>query len=884
MSSMPPAQIGPYRVESPLGEGGMGVVYRAFDTKLNRPAAIKFLSGEVADPEARRRFQREAQMVSSLNHPHILTVYDAGEVDGRQYLITEFVDGGTLKDWAKTERRTWLQVIELLVGVADGLAAAHAAGILHRDIKPANILVAKNGYAKLSDFGLAKLMEGSDQGPTGSFADGPTRPGIILGTIAYMSPEQCAGKVVDARSDIFSFGVVLYELLAGRKPFEGASGLDMMRNILERTPEPLPASIPPALRIAVEKALEKDPADRYQSMRDLVVDLRRVARQSSHITASMPAATKRSWLWAGATVILLAIAVGMVFWRIDSSRSTAAHPVQYEQLTHFADSAVSPALSPDGRMLTFIRGSGTFGSRGEIYVQHLPSGEPIQLTHDGPAAFPKMSPVFLPDGLHIAYSIQGGHHSWDTWIVSAQGGGARAMLENASGMTWTDPAGQRRIMFSEYRGIGGVHMGIVTSTESRSEERDVYVPISTDGMAHRSYLSPDGKQVLLAEMEVGNWLPCRLTPYDGSSLGKPVGPSPARCHDAAWSPDGKWMYFSAELGAGFHIWRQRFPDGAPEQVTFGATEEEGVGFAPDGRSFVTSIGSSQSTVWVHDSRGERQISSEGYGYHPSFSADGKKLYYLVRSEHSRRNISGNLYVVDLESGKRDQLLPNFLVQAYDISDDGQHIVFVGDDDNGRTPVWLASLDSRSGPRTLSSINARTAYFTANDDVIFLGEEQPGVTFLYRVKQDGSGLQKIARSHYLYGVSPDGKWVSSWEEGATDETRNSVVIRPVGGGSAIQMCGKCAGAGAPYAPPIVTWSRDQKYLFMHAAGGTYALPIPPGETVPHLPPTGLNDAADLAALPAARSDAPPGAFTGTDPTVYAFTRITTQRNIYRVPVP
>src|SRR3984893_8864873 len=151
--------IGVYRIEASLGEGGMGTVYRALDTKLNRPVAIKVLSDHLADANARRRFQREAQMVSSLNHPHILTVYDVGEFEGRQYIVTEFVDGGTLRDWAKAEKRTWRQIVELLTGVSDGLATAHAAGILHRDIKPANILVAKNGYAKLADFGLAKIQE-----------------------------------------------------------------------------------------------------------------------------------------------------------------------------------------------------------------------------------------------------------------------------------------------------------------------------------------------------------------------------------------------------------------------------------------------------------------------------------------------------------------------------------------------------------------------------------------------------------------------------------------------------------------------------------------------------------------------------------------------------
>jgi serine/threonine protein kinase len=183
-------RLGVYVVQDPLGAGGMGVIYRALDTRLNRPVAIKFLSDDLADPASRRRFQREAQTASSLNHPHILTVHDAGEFEGRQYLVTEFVDGGTLRDWTQG-RHGWRQTVELLSGVADGLAAAHQAGILHRDIKPENILITKSGYAKLADFGLATLHRGErSDDATGTVAETRTRHGIIVGTVAYMSPEQ----------------------------------------------------------------------------------------------------------------------------------------------------------------------------------------------------------------------------------------------------------------------------------------------------------------------------------------------------------------------------------------------------------------------------------------------------------------------------------------------------------------------------------------------------------------------------------------------------------------------------------------------------------------------------------------------------------------------
>jgi eukaryotic-like serine/threonine-protein kinase len=326
-------QLGAYRIESILGEGGMGVVYRAFDTKLNRSVAVKVLSGEWADAAARRRFQREAQTASSLNHPHILTVHDAGELDGRQYLVTELVDGGTLRDWARTEPRGWRQVVELLVGVADGLAAAHDAGILHRDVKPENILVAKNGYAKLADFGLAKLADGRERDVTRTLTEHGTRPGLAIGTVAYMSPEQAEGKPLDAGSDIFSFGVVLYEMLAGRRPFSGANDLETMQTIVHGTPQPLPPEIPLALRALVEKALEKDPAHRYQSMRDMVVDLRRLTRQSGETSTPVaPAGRAIRWAFVAATVLVLIAAIAAwKLWPRTSShqiRSLAVLPLR----------------------------------------------------------------------------------------------------------------------------------------------------------------------------------------------------------------------------------------------------------------------------------------------------------------------------------------------------------------------------------------------------------------------------------------------------------------------------------------------------------------------------------------------------------------------------
>src|SRR5579871_2593127 len=357
----PGIRIGPYEIEGFLGQGGMGEVYRARDTRLNRPVAIKFLSPDLADPAGRRRFQREAQMASALNHPHIVTVYDVGEVEDRQYLVMEFADAGTLRDWTRHSMRSWRSVIEILLGVADGLSKAHEAGILHRDIKPENILVTGDRYAKLADFGLAKVSGGAPSEITRTLTAGNTRGGMIVGIIGYMSPEQASGEPLDARSDIFSFGAVLYELLSGHRPFSGSTDLEVLQKVIHDQPQPLGGDVPAEVRMVVEKALEKDRANRYQSMRDMAGDLRRVSRPSGE--AAKPAGThRRSWLLATAALAL--VAGGFGFWRLRSGavrvpkiRSVAVLPLQNlsgdPNQEFFSDGATEELISTLGQIHAF---------------------------------------------------------------------------------------------------------------------------------------------------------------------------------------------------------------------------------------------------------------------------------------------------------------------------------------------------------------------------------------------------------------------------------------------------------------------------------------------------------------------------------------------------
>ena len=340
------------------------------------------------------------------------------------------------------------------------------------------------------------------------------------------------------------------------------------------------------------------------------------------------------------------------------------------------------------------------------------------------------------------------------------------------------------------------------------------------------------------------------------------------------------MYFTANNGNGFHSWRQRFPDGTPQQLTRGVTEEDGVDVAPDGRSFVTSIGTRQSTLWVHDERGDRQITSEGYGLRPQFSPDGRKLYYMVRANAVGSFISGTLWSADLKTGERQRLLPDFLIQQWDISPDGKRVVFVAVDDTVQSPIWLAALDGGTPPRRLVEREGLQAFFGADGDVIFAARKGARNS-IYRIREDGTGLRTVAKASNVDRVSPDGRWATSWEP------PNSLRIHPIDGGPSRLICESCVDpatfeSGLP--APVVSWSADGRTFYLQFGRSVYAIPLGAGEIMPPIPSSGFRSEEEVAAIRGARRLADVGAFPGPTPSMYAFIRIATQRNIYRVPVP
>ena len=576
----------------------------------------------------------------------------------------------------------------------------------------------------------------------------------------------------------------------------------------------------------------------------------------------------------GAAIFLVVLAGGGILFRI-LRRPARNEPASYTQITSFTDSAVWPALSPDGRMVAFYRSDGAFLTADQIYVKLLPNGEPVQLTHDPRL---KYNLAFSPDGSRIAYTVLEDQLGWNSYTISSLGGDSKLLLPNAAGLTWLD---DHRLLFSEIKMVP--HMGIVTATENRSQHREVYFPTHERAMAHYSYASPDRKWVLVVEMDP-DWLPCRLIPLTGASPGRQVGP-PGACTSAAWSPDGSWMYFGAAMAGRHHLWRQRFPDGQPEQITSGSTEERGVAVAPDGRSLITSIFTQQTSVWIHDSKGDHAVSTEGYasGPHPTFSSDGKHLYYLLR--HDSPESPSELWRAELASAKSEVVVPGVSIREYDVSSDEKEVVFSTRSAGQASQLWLVPLDRRTPPRRIAATGERDPHFGPDGHVLFLLNDG-NANYLAQMGRDGAGRTKVVpfRIINIVNISPDRRFIILLAPAIESKIPNAVdtMAVPVAGGPVRRVCHDMC---------WVAWSRDGKYFYVettpasrtHPAGKMLVMPVPPGETLPPLPALGIREEAEGLAIPGSRIIERGDVTPGLDSSTYAYMKSEGHANLFRIPL-
>jgi DNA-binding winged helix-turn-helix (wHTH) protein/Tol biopolymer transport system component len=582
---------------------------------------------------------------------------------------------------------------------------------------------------------------------------------------------------------------------------------------------------------------------------------------------------KARWWIATAAAVVLCAAIGVAVY----VSTLAPAVVSFTQLTDFTDATSDPALSPDGHILAFIRGDSYFVSADPIYVKMLPNGEARMLTND---PRPKYGLAFSPDGSQIAYTVMGGN-VFATYAVSVFGGNPHLLLDNAAGLTWLDP---EHWLFSRIR--SGLHLGIVTSGVTGDHLREVYYPPHERAMAHYSYASPDRRLALVVEMDgQGDFTLCKLVSLEGDSRARSVGPK-GECTSAGWSPDGAWMYFIALVQGQRHLWRQRFPYGQPQQLTFGPTEEHGLAVEREGHSIITSIGVRVSAIWIHDASGERSMSSEGEIVdgltQPVFAAGDKTLYYLLR--HHPAGAEPELWSMSTDSGESAAVFPGVSMSAFDISPDGKQVVYSTAVPDKKNQLWIAPIDKSWPARLISDADETWPHFGQPGEIVFQRAEG-NVNYLERIKLDGSARAKVFPYPILEinGISPGRKWLMAtvaYPEG--NSVRPMVMAIPLDGRKPRRLCKSYCTA---------VWSSTGNFLFVAvepssqtSPGRSLAIPIGPGETLPELPPEGIPLSAQPGVVPGAQSIDRAELVPGQDLSHYAYVKTTSQRNLYRVSLP
>jgi Tol biopolymer transport system component len=791
--------ISHYEILEKLGEGGMGVVHKAFDTHLDRVVAVKVLPPEkVADADRKRRFVQEAKAASALNHPNIITIYDIDSADGIDFIAMELVAGKTLDRLIPRHGLRLNEALKYSVQIADALAAAHAAGIVHRDLKPGNVMVTELGLVKVLDFGLAKLAEpaalGEDEAtrtlkPT-------TQEGTIVGTVSYMSPEQAEGKKVDARSDIFSFGALLYEMVTGRRAFQGDSRLSTLTAILREEPKPVGQvveGLPRELERIIARCLRKSPERRFQAMPDLKVALEELKEESDSGTlgaATTPQGHHGRLAW---TIALLAVlGVAGALWFVRSTLKAPEPTLTAVPLTTYPGFQERPSFSPDGNQVTFVW-NGEKQDNFDIYVKLIgTAGPPLRLTTD-PAD--DASPAWSPDGRYIAFLRDLANGKAAVLLVPALGGPERKVGEVYSrGSEWVPLPGP-------------------------------YLTWSPDGnslvVSDRDSLT-DPFALSLLSIETGEKR--KLTSPPAQLLGD-SGP--------AFSPDGHTLAFTQIVDADISdLYLLAFSDGLkpvgePRQLTFGNRGAINPAWSADGREIIFNYWYGQSGLWrvvVPSSMGRpaepQRLTSLGENIlDPVISRRGRRLAYTHKLFHASigriaaSGVGTNMprgvgSARPLISSTRDDIEPQF-------SPDGRRIAFASAR-SGNPEIWVCNSDGSNAVQLTSfgGPSVTTPRWSPDGEKIAFDSDAAREFDIYVVAANGGKLQRMT-THPANDGNPswsrDGRWIY-FDSARTGQQQ--VFKIPANGGEAIQVTRD--GGFAPLE------SADSKFLYYTKALGATSL--------------------------------------------------------------
>ena len=799
-------KLGPYEILAPLGAGGMGEVYRARDERLKRDVAIKVLPAELAaDPDRRERFEREARAASALSHPNILTIYDIGTTDSTVYIAMELIEGGTLKDLTASGPVPIKKLLDLSVQIASGLAAAHAAGIVHRDLKPQNVMVSKNGYAKILDFGLAKLVAPEDQEASGlqTMAGDPTRPGMVMGTVGYMSPEQAAGRPVDFRSDQFSFGSILYELATGQRAFERPSTAETMTAIIREEPvsvAQLNPRVPAPVRWLVERCLAKDPEDRFGTTKDLARDLADVRDHLSEApvstTTDQRAAAaeavrsgRRKWPWVlGAAA--LAAAVGAAAFLAGRNAGVAAPP-SFRELTFQRGEIFSARFAPDGQ--TIIYSAAWEGRPVEIFVSRLesPEARPFGITGADVFAVSPAGEMAVGLNRHVVGPFE---RAGTLARIGMTGGGTpREVLEDVQSADW---------------GPDGQNFGVVRAKGSKAQ---VEYPIGkvlyeTSGWINCLRVSPDGEMVA--------FLDHRITGDDGGSVAvldrtgkkKVLAEGFSTVGGLAFGPDGKEIWFTAaEVGGNRALWAVTMAGKRRilATVTGNLTLHD---VARDGRALIAhdTLRSGILGLAAGDVR-EKDLSWLDWSGVRDIARDGQSFVFVESGEGGGAGYSAYLRRMD---GSPPVRLSEGIPMS--MSPDGRWVLGATNlsSDDPRLWVWPTGA-GEARPVSLGGLRVKSAeWFPDGKQILLTASDQGHGDRLFVMDRAGGKPRAISPPGYLAflrAISPDGRLASVR---GPDRRR---YLYPLGGGEPATIAGI-----APGEDPV-GWYGDARSLFVFDRG-------------------------------------------------------------------